>query len=90
MMSCGQSNGGHLLVILLFLLQVLCHFRVIMAAAESSEAAQEFLECGLCFENDELKRLPCNPNHIYCITCLTKDAELTKIIRCPQCRFVSC
>ena len=60
-----------------------------MAAAESSEPAQEFLECGLCFENDELKRLPCNPDHIYCITCLTKDAELTKIIKCPQCRFVS-
>ena len=60
-----------------------------MAAAEASELVQEFLECGLCFENDELKRLPCNPDHIYCITCLTKDAEHTKIIKCPQCRFVS-
>ena len=49
----------------------------------------EFLECGLCFENDELKRLPCNPDHIYCITCLTKDAEVTKIIKCPRCRFVT-
>ena len=59
-----------------------------MAAAEASVPAQKFLECGLCFENDELKRLPCNPDHIYCATCLTKDSERTKIIKCPQCRFV--
>ena len=58
------------------------------AAVGVSEPAQKFLECGLCFENDELKRLPCNPDHIYCITCLTKDSERTKIIKCPQCRFV--
>ena len=55
----------------------------------TGEEEQKFLECGLCFENDELKRLPCNPDHIYCITCLTKDSERTKIIKCPQCRFVS-
>ena len=60
-----------------------------MAAAEEvSEPAQKFLECGLCFENDELKRLPCNPDHINCITCLTKDSERTQIIKCPQCRLV--
>ena len=58
------------------------------AESESGEEP-EFLECGLCFENDELKRLPCNPKHIYCITCLAKDAERTKIIKCPQCRFVA-
>ena len=59
-------------------------------SAESEPGEEpEFLECGLCFENDELKRLPCNPDHIYCITCLTKDAEVTKIIKCPQCRFVT-
>ena len=59
-----------------------------MAAAtlKTSVVVEEFLECGLCFENDELKRLPCNPNHIYCITCLTKGAERTKIIKCPLCR----
>ena len=67
-----------------------CTFLEEMAAAEASEPAKEFLECGLCFENDELKRLPCNPDHIYCITCLTKDSERTKIIKCPQCRFVAC
>ena len=56
-----------------------------MATSEVKEA--ELLECGLCFENDELKRLPCNPGHIYCITCLTKDSEQTKIIKCPLCRY---
>ena len=66
-----------------------CTFLEAMAAVDTSEPAQTFLECGLCFENDELKRLPCNPDHIYCITCLTKDSERTKIIKCPQCRFVS-
>ena len=56
-------------------------------SAESEPVEEpEFLECGLCFENDELKRLPCNPEHIYCRTCLTKDAEVTKIIKCPQYR----
>ena len=55
-----------------------------MATSDTGE--KEFLECGLCFENDALKRLPCNPNHIYCATCLTKDSELTNIIKCPQCR----
>ena len=55
-----------------------------MATAGEDTAEEEvFLECGLCFENDELKRLPCNPDHIYCITCLTKDSEQTKIIKCP-------
>mgnify|MGYP001792875542 CR=1 FL=1 len=58
------------------------------AAAESSEAAQEFLECGLCFENDELKRLPCNPGHIYCIKCLTYDSAGADIEKCPVCRLV--
>lgn len=55
-----------------------------MAEAESKE--EGFLECGLCFENDPLKRLPCNPGHIYCVTCLTKDSEVTQIIKCPLCR----
>ena len=54
--------------------------------AESEAEEIKFLECGLCFENDELKRLPCNPEHIYCTTCLTKDSEQTKIIKCPLCR----
>ena len=52
----------------------------------TGEEEQKFLECGLCFENDELKRLPCNPDHIYCVTCLTKDSENTKIIKCPRCK----
>ena len=60
-----------------------------MATAGEDTAEEEILlECGLCFENDELKRLPCNPDHIYCTLCLTKDSEHTKIIKCPQCRFV--
>ena len=57
-------------------------------AEEKSELSDHISECGLCFENDELKRLPCNYNHIYCITCLTKDSERTKIIKCPLCRRV--
>ena len=57
-------------------------------AEEKSESSDHISECGLCFENDELKRLPCNYNHIYCITCLTKDSERTKIIKCPLCRWV--
>ena len=57
-----------------------------MAAVEATELVQEFLECVLCFEHDELKRLPCNPNHIYRITCLTKASEWTKIIKCLLCR----
>jgi hypothetical protein len=56
-------------------------------ADEQFSMEPKFLECGLCFENDDLKRLTCHPDHIYCVTCLTKDSELTKIIKCPLCRF---
>ena len=51
-----------------------------------SKPETEFVECGLCYENDELKRLPCSPGHILCVTCLTKDSSETKIIQCPFCK----
>ena len=54
--------------------------------SSTTENTKEFLECGLCYENDDLKRLPCNPAHIFCVTCLTKDSEQTKIILCPVCK----
>ena len=76
-MSMDYLGGYHYFIIL---------DRQMEAAGEASEPAQEFLECGLCFENDELKRLPCNPGHIYCITCLTKNSEQTEILKCPLCR----
>ena len=85
--------------ILRFLEKSICHinFKMLvvqfiadsMAAAstkKSDDSEEEFLECGLCYENDNLKRLPCSPGHIFCVTCLTKDSEVTKIIKCAICR----
>ena len=57
-----------------------------MAAAEEKTA--DLLECGCCYENDDLKRLPCSPGHIFCVECLVKDSAGTRIIRCPQCRYM--
>ena len=54
--------------------------------SSTTEETEDFLECGLCYENDDLKRLPCSPAHIFCVTCLTKDSEQTKIILCPVCK----
>ena len=55
-----------------------------MAAAE--DTSSDLLECGCCYENDDLKRLPCSPGHIFCVTCLTKDSADTQIVKCPFCR----
>lgn len=46
----------------------------------------EFLECGVCFENNNLKRMPCSPGHIFCESCLLKAFEVTKIVKCAVCR----
>ena len=54
--------------------------------ANSAEQRETFLECSLCFENDELKRLPCHPGHIFCVKCLTKQLEITKVVKCSLCR----
>ena len=51
--------------------------------SSTTEETDDILECGLCYENDDLKRLPCSPAHTFCVTCLTKDSEQTKVILCP-------
>ena len=56
------------------------------SSSSTTEDTGEFLECGLCYENDDLKRLPCSPAHIFCVTCLTKDSEQTKVILSPVCK----
>ena len=53
----------------------------------SGEAAEQTLECGCCYENENLKRLTCNPSHVFCVTCIRKDSAQTSIIRCPLCRI---
>ena len=55
-----------------------------VSTTEDTVNAEESLECGLCYENDDLKRLPCSPAHIFCVTRLTKDSEQTKIIPVPS------
>ena len=43
-------------------------------------------ECCLCTRSATLKRLPCNPNHIYCVMCLADECKDTNVIKCPMCR----
>ena len=53
----------------------------------SDEAVEQKLECGCCYESENLRRLTCNPSHVFCVTCIRKDSVQTSIIRCPLCRL---
>lgn len=54
----------------------------------TNDTSEKFLECGLCYESDDLKRLPCNLGHIFCVKCLTKAFEASKVIQRSYCRSV--
>jgi len=55
-----------------------------------AEGRDNQIECGFCIgrlENlQDPKFLPCG--HIHCLRCLTGSFEVSKIVRCPFCRYV--
>ena len=60
------------------------------AAAASGDSSDDVLSCVYCLEVEpyliDPRMLPCG--HIFCSTCLQKDAKTNQIIQCANCRWV--
>ena len=60
-----------------------------MAAAASGDSSDGVVSCVYCLEVEpylvDRRMLPCG--HIFCSSCLSKDAKTNQIIKCPNCRY---
>jgi len=54
-----------------------------------AEGGENQIECGFCVgrleDLEDPKSLPCG--HIHCLRCLTGSFEVSRIVRCPFCRY---
>jgi len=55
-----------------------------------AEGGDNQIECGFCVgklgDLEDSRSLPCG--HIHCLRCLTGSFEVSRIVRCPFCRYV--